>query len=214
MSGVDPRAAEPVGERVRNSSERRRKAHEAARVRLLQAGATLFADRGLEGANSNQIARAAGAGVGTFYVHFEDKHALHRAIVRETFGALQDRLAKAAAASDSLEAQVRAIVGALCDFAEAQPDFFRIAFGRPLPAAVPGEPALSFSTRGVEQRLAGLREAGRLDMEVDPAVAASAALSMQTGVVLQWLDGRLAAEREILVETLTRLHPALSATTD
>ncbi len=109
---------------------------------------------------------------------------------------------------------MRAIVRALCDFATAHPDFFRISFGRPLPAAVPGEPALTFSTRGVEQRLDALRQEGRLDIDVDPAVAASAALAMQTGVVLQWLDGRLKVDRDALIETLTRLHPALSATTD
>ncbi len=208
-------SAAPGGrEHVRGSSDRRKKTQEAARARLLQAGAALLADRGLEGANSNQIARAAGAGVGTFYAHFEDKHALHRAVVRQTFEGLQARLAKAAAEADSLEDQVRSLVGALCDFAQTWPDFFRVSFGRPLPAHVPGEPALTFSTRGVEQRLDGLRREGRLEIDVDPAVAASAALAMQTGVVLQWLDGRLVSDREAVVETLTRLHPALSASTD
>ncbi len=90
-------AAGTSSERVRRQSERRRKAQEAARGRLLQAGAALIAEHGLEGANSNQIARAAGAGVGTFYAHFEDKHALHRAVVRHTFEGLQGRLARAAA---------------------------------------------------------------------------------------------------------------------
>jgi len=200
------------GEHVLKTDERRRRAQHAARQRILEAGATLLAGRGLEGANSNQIARAAGAGVGTFYAHFEDKHALHRAVVRQTFEGLQGRLAKAAATSDALEDQVRALVGALCDFATQHPDFFRVAFGRPLPAPVHGEPALTFSTRGVEQRLAALRREGRLELGVDPAVAACATLAMQTGVVLQWLDGRLKAERDALVDTLVSLHPALSTT--
>lgn len=173
----------------------------------------MLADRGLEGANSNQIARAAGAGVGTFYAHFEDKHALHRAVVRQTFEGLQAALAKATEPSAPLEDQVRASVAALCDFAKAHPDFFRIAFGRPLPAPVSGEPALTFSTRAVEQRLAALQSEGRLGLDVDPRIAAAATLAMQTGVVLQWLDGRLDTEREALVETLSSLHPALSTGT-
>jgi AcrR family transcriptional regulator len=213
-ASTSPPVPAPAGERVRIQAKRRRKAQEAARGRLLQAGAALIAEHGLEGANSNQIARAAGAGVGTFYAHFEDKHALHRAVVRQTFEGLQASLARAAAESTGLEDQVRALVDALCAYATAHPDFFRISFGRPLPAAMPGEPALSFSTRGVEQRLDALRREGRLDIDVDPAVAASATLVMQTGVVLQWLDGRLATDRETLIETLTRLHPALSATHD
>jgi AcrR family transcriptional regulator len=203
-----------TSEHVRRQSEGRKRSKEAARTRLLQAGAGLLAEHGLEGANSNQIARAAGAGVGTFYAHFEDKHALHRAVVRQTFEGLQARLARAAAEPESLEDQVRALVGALCDFATTYPDFFRVAFGRPLPAAVPGEPALTFSTRGVVQRLDALRREGRLEIDVDPTVAARAALAMQTGVVLQWLDGRLESDRDTIVETLTRLHPALSASTD
>lgn len=206
-------ASHPSGEHVRKSVAARHRRPNEARQRLLQSGAALLAERGLEGANSNQIARAAGVGVGTFYAHFEDKHALHRAVVRQAFEGLQSGLAKAAATSDELEIQARAMVEALVDFATAHPDFFRLAFGRPMPAPVPGEPALTFSTRGIEQRLAALRHEGRLELGVDPAVAACATLSMQTGAVLQWLDGRLKADREALVETLTSLHPALSTAT-
>ena len=199
------------GELVRKPSDRRTRSHQAARARLLAVGATLLAERGLEGANSNQIARAASVGVGTFYSHFEDKHALHRAIVGRAFENLQVRLAAAAAEATTLEDQVRALVAGLCDFAAEYPDFFRVAFGRPAPAVRPGEPALTFSTRGVEQRLGELQRAGRLAPDVDPKVAACGALAMQTSVVLQWLDGRLAVDRATLVETLTRLHPALCA---
>jgi len=194
---------------VRKGVERRAKAHQAARAKLLAAGATLLAQHGLEGANSNQIAKAAGVGVGTFYAHFEDKHALHRAIVGRAFEHLQSRLAAAAGGAAGLEDQVRALVTGLCDFAAEYPDFFRVAFGRPAPATRPGEPALTFSTRGVEQRLGELKREGRLAAGLDPAVAARGAFAMQTSVVLQWLDGRLAVDRAALVETLTLLHPAL-----
>ena len=127
------------------------------------------------------------------------------------FENLQARLAAAAAAATALEDQVRALVAGLCDFAAEYPDFFRVAFGRPAPAVPPGELALTFSTRGVEQRLAELQREGRLAPSLDPRVAARGALAMQTSVVLQWLDGRLDVERAVLVETLTRLHPALCA---
>lgn len=211
MAEVLPGVVEEKRDPVRKSPDRRAKSHQAARAKLLAAGATLLAHHGLEGANSNQIAKAAGVGVGTFYAHFEDKHALHRAIVGRAFEHLQARLAGAAAGATDLEDQVRALVAGLCDFAAEFPDFFRVAFGRPAPLARPGEPALTFSTRGVEQRLAELKRQGRLATGIDPAVAARGAFAMQTSVVLQWLDGKLAVDRGALVETLTRLHPALCA---
>ena len=211
MSGPMVASESQQRDRVRKSTDRRARSHQAARAKLLVAGATLLAQHGLEGANSNQIAKAAGVGVGTFYSHFEDKHALHRAIVGRVFESLQSRLAAGAAAATSLEDQVRGLVAGLCDFAAEYPDFFRVAFGRPAPATRPGEPALTFSTRGVEVRLAELQREGRLAGDIDPKVAARGALAMQTSVVLQWLDGRLGVDRAALVETLTRLHPALCA---
>ena len=44
-----------------------------ARELLIGAAAQLIAERGFDAVNSNQIARAAGLGVGTFYRHFQDK---------------------------------------------------------------------------------------------------------------------------------------------
>ena len=42
------------------------------RRRLLEAAVALFAERGLHGVTSAQIARRAGVATGTFYLHFPD----------------------------------------------------------------------------------------------------------------------------------------------
>ena len=57
---------------------------EDAKDRLLAAGLILFSRLGTERVNSNAIAKRARLGVGTFYAHFPDKHALLREIQLRT----------------------------------------------------------------------------------------------------------------------------------
>ena len=96
----------------------------ADRVRglLIDAGTRLIAELGIEGVNTNSLAREARVGVGTFYNHFDDKHALHRAVVMRGFEQLQAELAAASARLQDadIEDQVRGQVAATADFAAAR----------------------------------------------------------------------------------------------
>jgi AcrR family transcriptional regulator len=60
------------------------------RGRVLDAARAAFAERGLE-AQMDEIARAAGVGVGTVYRHFETKEALLEAVALEPLGELTER---------------------------------------------------------------------------------------------------------------------------
>ncbi len=195
------------------------------RRRLLDAATRRFAAAGFEGVNSNQIAREAGVGVGTFYNHFRDKHEVHQALVLDTLEGLQAAVAEAAAPPEApLEDQVRALVQAVLGFAEGDPDRFRVAFGAeaaphraPRSVRAAGENAtasraqVGYSTRATERRLEQLRNSGALERAVDPAVAARAFVAMQNDVVCWWLDDRSRATRDGVIETLVRLHPAIAA---
>jgi len=186
-----------------------------ARDRLIAAATGLLAEFGVEAVNSNRIARAAGVGVGTFYGNFEDKHAAHRAVVQRAYERLADALGRAAAASApaaGIELQVRALVEATVGFAAGEPALFRVAFGRTLPAVAKGRPALAFSIRPVERRLAALQREGRLAAELNPELAARAFAGMQSAVLLAWLDEPDRLARRDVVETLVHLHPAVAAT--
>jgi AcrR family transcriptional regulator len=186
---------------------------DAARARLLEAGTRLIAERGVESVNSNVIARAAGVGVGTFYNHFPDKHALHRAAVTQAVDGLQSALASTAsqiAGRAVVDDQVRPLVEAAIDWAIRHPDLFRLAFGRSARGSAAGGPALGLSSHGIEVRLAGLQREGRLDPSVDPGLAARAFTAMQTHVIVWWLEASERPSRERLVETLVRLHPAIA----
>jgi len=186
---------------------------DAARDRILTAGTRLIADRGIEGVNSNVIARAARVGVGTFYGHFPDKHALHRAAIAHAIDGLQSKLTRTAADLDpqaELVDQVRGLVEAAVDWAITHPEPFRLAFGRASRSSAAGGPALGLSSHGIELRLTALQREGRLDAAVDPGLAARAFTAMQTGVIVWWLEASERPSRERLIETLVRLHPAIA----
>jgi AcrR family transcriptional regulator len=211
----------------RSSSTRPPSRRSDAREKLLVAGTRLIADHGIDAINTNVIARAARVGVGTFYGHFDDKHALHRAVVARALEVVRQSLADAhrEVADRPLPEQVRAGVEALVELAESRPDLFKAAFSRPaLGARAPAGPrasaaprrsgALGLSPRPVEQRLRALQAEGAIDPAIDPGVAARAFTEMQIAILCWWIDEPDRPPRTALVETLVRLHPAMACRAD
>ncbi|MCA9512188.1 MAG: TetR/AcrR family transcriptional regulator [Myxococcales bacterium] len=172
---------------------------ETIRARVIEVAQRLLAERGIEGVNTNEVARTAGIGVGTFYGLFPDKHALADAV---TFSAWEQLGAALLDAPSDASSMTRVIV----DFAAASPERFRAAFGRP-PSSRPGRPALQLSTRPLARRLAASREAGELDAELDAEIAARAWWAMASGTLIWWLEDPRRADREALARTLAALHP-------
>ena len=216
-------AGAPVGD-ARSQS---RKSRDPAwvRRRLLEAATRRFADAGYDGVNSNQIARDAGVGVGTFYIHFQDKFDIHQAVVLDTLEGLRGAVAKAVGGPGAtVDQQVRDLIEAVVRFAERNPAQFRVAFRQDAgavraPRASAGadqarassRAQVGYSTRVTERRLAELQVAGLLDTRLDPVVAARAFVAMQNSVVCWWLAEPTRSTREAIVETLIRLHPAIAA---
>lgn len=82
------------------------------RERILATARRLFAERGL-GVTLNDIAHAAGVGVGTVYRRFPDKDALIDALLSAKFETLSGLAARAAACPTAREAMRTYLVGAL-----------------------------------------------------------------------------------------------------
>jgi AcrR family transcriptional regulator len=197
------------------------------RRRLLASATQLFAERGFDGVNSNQIARSAAVGVGTFYNHFQDKFEVHQAVVLDALEALRRRIAHSVAGSGgTLEDQVRDLVTSIVGYAETDPARFRVAFGTATAAIraprnsrdesnKPGtaRAQVGYSTRVTERRLAALQADGLLDSRLHPGVAARAFVAMQNSVVCWWLEDKGRSTREELIETLICLHPAVAGAT-
>lgn len=183
---------------------------ENAESRLLAAGLSLFARHGTERVNSNTIARRARLGIGTFYCHFADKHALLREIeLRTLTGLRQARVAAIREAGADPADQVRRAVEAAVHFAEQHPEAYRVTFGRERAGSARHGPIVSESSRPTAEALRRLQQQGRLAAELDVDLAARAYLSMEVGTLLWWLEDPSRASAAGLVDTLTRLHPAM-----
>ena len=163
----------------------------------------MFAREGYDAVNSNQIARAAGIGVGTFYRHFEDKSALIEAIRLQAWEELGQSLPGPHVTAPR-EAAARA-TSAVVDYAVRQPDRFRVAFGN----APRGRLALSL--RPLERQLREFASRGQLPPALAPAVAARAWWSLVCATTLWWLSERDPLPRTALVRSLLLLHPLVAA---
>lgn len=187
-----------------------RRSRKDTRLALIEAAEQLIGSTDFDAINSNQVARAAGVGVGTFYSHFEDKAALARAVTLLAWEELGQAMAAESTAT-ALRDEAAGMTRAVVEYARAHPARFRVAFGRgpsSSASASPGRPAMTLSTRPLERRLAELQKSGALDPALDSAVAARAWWSMVSGTLLWWLEDPKRSDADTLTGTLTLLHPA------
>jgi AcrR family transcriptional regulator len=91
-------------------------------AKLKKAARKLFVERGYHATRPQDIAREAGLGHGTFYLHYDDKRACFLAFVEDARLELQDYVDARVAASDgSLEHTIAASLNAIYDYSERHP---------------------------------------------------------------------------------------------
>jgi AcrR family transcriptional regulator len=103
----------------------RRKAE--SRQRLLAAARELFTARGYHATRPQDIARAADVGHGTFYLHFADKRACFLAFAEAARQELERFISARLEGVEGVEPQLRALLGALMDYAEQNPGVLKAA---------------------------------------------------------------------------------------
>jgi len=179
------------------------------RRRLLEAAVALFAESGLHGVTSAQIARRAGVATGTFYLHFADKEALFREIA---FAALAELRARQERASAGLALGSRDYIRARTEeflvFAEEKRELIRMVFGRAESAGLADEvreAVVPEIQRWLERRVSE----GRAPADLLPAAAAQAHAAVLTRVIAWWVEDPSRATREQVVATLLRMNPSL-----
>jgi AcrR family transcriptional regulator len=197
---VRPRP-EPDSAPARSRAETRR--------RLLEAAVALFAEKGLHGVTSAQIARGAGVATGTFYLHFADKEALFHEIA---FAALAELRARQERVSTGLEVgsrpYLRARTEELIAFTAEKRELILMVFGSAESAGLADEvreAVVSDIQRWLERRHA----AGRTPSDLHPAVAAQAHAAVLTRVITWWAADPSRATAEQVVATLLRMNPSL-----
>lgn len=90
-------------------------------ARLRAAARKLFVERGYHATRPQDIARAAGLGHGTFYLHFPDKRACFLAFVDEAREELDFYLRARCLPGMSLEETIGAALNAIYDYSETHP---------------------------------------------------------------------------------------------
>ena len=178
---------------------------ELTRERLLESARVLFADRGLHGVTTHDIARDAGVAAGTFYLHFENKEAVFRQIAGSCVAQLREQLGRALQNADTPEEAVRAHAEALVVFAEGNRELIRILFSGDADAASVESEVLD----ELAETIARARSAsGRVPHDCDAEVLGHALVGMYARVVAWWAEDPSRKDREAVIQTLTRIQLA------
>jgi TetR/AcrR family transcriptional regulator len=94
--------------------------------RILAAAERIFAERGLAGARTEEIATAARANKAMLYYYFGDKQRLHRAVLEQLFGQLRSSIEAARPADASPREHLLAFVNGYFDFVSSHPNYPRL----------------------------------------------------------------------------------------
>jgi AcrR family transcriptional regulator len=182
------------------------------RGRLVAAGTELFAERGLHGVTSAQIAQRAALATGTFYLHFPDKLALFRAIVFDALADLRGRQDAAASghSSDSREA-LHARIQVFLDFALEKRALMRVLFARSAEAAGIAEEVVGAIAPAIERRYRALQEAGRMSPSLHAGIAAQVRAASLVRIAAWWSEDPARATRGEVAAALLALDPAALA---
>jgi AcrR family transcriptional regulator len=95
--------------------------------RLKEAARKLFVERGYHATRPQDVAREAGLGHGTFYLHYPDKRACFLAFVEDARQELNAYLAGARSPQGSLEERIGATLNAIYDYSDSHPGVLRAA---------------------------------------------------------------------------------------
>jgi AcrR family transcriptional regulator len=107
------------------ANSRRRKPESLTKIK--SAARKLFVERGYDATRPQDIAREAGLGHGTFYLHYPDKRACFLAFVEEARTEMDDHIRRALGPDQSLEEAITATLNAICDYCDLHPGVLRTA---------------------------------------------------------------------------------------
>jgi TetR/AcrR family transcriptional regulator len=95
-------------------------------ARILSAAESYFAQHGLAGARTDEIARAARANKAMLYYYFQSKQRLHRAVLEHLFTQFQQAVYSQWKETDAPRERLMALAGGYFDFLAAHPNYPRL----------------------------------------------------------------------------------------
>jgi AcrR family transcriptional regulator len=181
----------------------RRKPESLSKIK--SAARKLFVERGYDTTRPQDIAREAGLGHGTFYLHYPDKRACFLAFVEEARQEMDVYLRDARHPDQCLEQVIAATLNAIYDYSDAHPGVLRAAMTDASVIDAGGNPDVPLMARWGEEWSEIIRSA---------AVAGTACSSYNATIIGQAIAGALhqaAREsarsqqcRQALADNLTR----------
>ena len=174
-------------------------------TRLKASARKLFVERGYHATRPQDIAREAGLGHGTFYLHYPDKRACFLGFVEEARQELNAHLAAARSADATLEELIAATLNAIYDYSDIHPGVLRAAMTDEMVIDAEGAQAIPLLVRWGEEWSAlvqSAQEKGQACSSYNAEIIGQAIVGAlhQTGRE----GSRVQLCRKQLVDTLTR----------
>lgn len=115
------------GEVIVIDSERNGRRRPESLARLKEAARKLFVERGYDATRPQDIARQAGLGHGTFYLHYPDKRACFLAFVEDARLELDAHVRARRSPGSGLEQRIAATLTAIYEYSDRHPGVMRAA---------------------------------------------------------------------------------------
>lgn len=170
--------------------------------RLLESGARAFSKYGYYGTSIAAVARDAGVGHGTFYLHFKDKQALFREIVRISVDELLLALREVRSRVDDREESNRREIETAVAFAELHSDLL----GTLASHGMKPQDAMDRLCIQREGELKAEQKKGALAPGIDPVILARAEVGQFLSVIQWWLENDTQVSRQDLVDSLVAIR--------
>jgi len=122
-----------------------------SRKRLLAAARKLFVERGYHATRPQDIARVAGLGHGTFYLHFADKQECFLAFVDDLREEVDEAIMSRASEAKDLSGFIEAVLTAIYDYSEAHPGLLSTAMTDEAVISAGGKPGKTLLHRWGEE---------------------------------------------------------------
>ena len=197
MDSASVNTAETKDRKARRKPESLSKIKGAARK--------LFVERGYDSTRPQDIAREAGLGHGTFYLHYPDKRACFLAFVEEARQEMDVHMRDARQPGLGLEQVIAATLNAIYDYSDAHPGVLRAAMTDAAVIDACGNPATPLMARWGEEWGELIRQAaaaGTACSSYDAAIIGQAVAGALHQAALESARGRQC--RQALADNLTR----------
>ena len=173
-------------------------------TKLKAAARKLFVERGYHATRPQDIAREAGLGHGTFYLHYPDKRACILAFVEDARQELDAHLVAARCPHGTLEELISANLNAIYDYSDSHPGVLRAAMTDEMVIDAEGAQAVPLLVRWGEEWAQFVRKAaekGQACPKYDAGIIGQAIVGALHQTACEGSRGQLC--RKAVVENLT-----------